>query len=732
MRNAYWALCMGACTASLTAGEAAFAQEAAPRPPGDVAIGEIVVTAQRRSERLRDVPLTIVAKSGDDLLASGVQSAKDLTYVVPGVKIDQVGSYVQPAMHGVSSNVVGPGTDAPIAIYLDGVVQPNQLANYLDLADIERVEVAMGPQGTLFGRNATGGAISIYTKGPSFTPNGSFSVGYGNYHSVTANAFISGPLVGDVIAGSISALYQNNDGYDYDIARNVRAKGLDVKAIRAKLLFQPTANLSLTLIGAYIDRYSSESSTGIALAGNTRAANDPTSIIATRPRDISLNAEGFLRVKQATVTVRGELELDFGKLTSITGYSDVKASLLYESDRAASNTINIGFGGPQPQHNFSQEITFASRKMGPFSFIAGGYYFSSDESLNPTRSTSTTNPATDFSFETHSPGEAYAGFGEATLELTERLKLVGGIRYSWERRGNSGRTSIGAGVPTGPLIRGPETENDGWTPRASILYKIDESTNIYLTYSQGFKSGGVNVLGFLAPPAGFSTQIFRPERIASYEAGIKSKPLANLSLNLSGFYYDYSDLQVQVRTTSGASLTQNAATANIYGADFAAAWRPTAELSLTAGLAFLDARFGRFRNAVVLRPLPPVAGRLVGNVATVIDASGNVLPRAPDLTATVTAAYARDVGAGVLGLNLTGYYSSKVYFDNDERITQPSYVLLNAILSFEPKGSNFRFEVWGKNLTDKDYIASTNITAASDAVGYGQPRTYGVRIGYKF
>ncbi|HEY3695852.1 TonB-dependent receptor [Phenylobacterium sp.] len=727
------AMLSGACFSASAVAAPAWAQAQAQPAEGNT-ISEVVVTTQRRSERLRDVPISVVSQTGDQLAKAGVTNVKELSFLVPGVKIDQTSNYVQPAIRGISSGVVGPSTDAPVAIYLDGVVQPNQIANHFDFADIDRIEVAKGPQGTLFGRNATGGAISIFTKAPSFTPTGNLSVGYGNLNHVTAKGYVSGPLVGDVLAGSLSGYYEKHDGYDYDIARKLRTKGLNSKAVRGKLLFQPTDWAKLTFIASYQDRFDSDTATGIAPLRNTAASLDPAAIIATKPHTISFDTDSFLHLKQTTATIRGEFDLGFGKLTTISGYSKVWAHLAYDADRSNSSLVHVAYSYPQPEIMYSQELSFASNKIGPFSYVVGAYYYYDDNKFAANRVQTSIDPATDFIATSVNPQLAYAGFAEANYDITDRLTVIGGVRYSWERRANKGKVGFGVQPSlTAPYMIGPAIDFHAWTPRASVKYRLTDDTNVYFTFSKGFKSGGVQSTAFLSPPAAWPGLIYQPEKITAYEVGLKSAPLPNLSFNVAGYYYDYTNLQVQVQTITGLSETQNAATAKIYGLDADGVWRATNDLTFSAGVSLLHARYEQFPNAVVLRPAPPLpSGGLQGNVSVVVDASGNVLPRAPDYTFSLVTDYTKDVGPGTFGANLSLFYTDTVYFDSDQRVHQGPYGLANARVSFKPRGSNFRVEAWVKNLTDKDYISSTFIQNVADVVGYGPQRTYGVSLDYTF
>jgi iron complex outermembrane receptor protein len=728
-------LLAGTCAAALSAAAPARAQDSS------TTLGEVVVTTQRRAERLQDVPISVVSQTGAQLEKSGVTSIKDITFLVPGVKIDQTSNYVQPAIRGVSSAVTGPSTDSPVAVYLDGIIQPNQAANFFEFADIDRIEVAKGPQGTLFGRNATGGAISIFTKTPSFTPTGSLTLGYGNFNRATAKGYVSGPLVGDVLAASVSAYYESHKGYDYDVARRVRSPDFESKAVRAKLLFKPTDWASITFTGAYQDRFDGDPGTGVAFNGNTVAKLDPTAIITTRPHTISFDTVSWAHVKRSEATIRGEFQVsDLGTLTTLAGWSKTWIQIHYDADRAFTGPtgIHVAYHPNQPEIQYSGEVSFASRKFGPLSFVAGAYYYYNDNKFAAIRIQSSKNPATDFYFDSTNPQLAYAGFAEGNYDITDRLTAIAGIRYSWERRANKGRLGFGTSPnDPQPYILGRVTRFDAWTPRFSLRYRITDDTNVYGTFSKGFKSGGVQSGSFFNPVGA----VYRPEKITAYEVGVKSQPMPSLTVNAAGYYYDYKDLQVQVQAGTGAAITLNAATARIYGFDLDSQWRATPELSFSLGLSLLDAKYKSFPNAVVLRPKPllPVIG-YNGNIATNaangfpngVDVSGNTLPRAPKATLTLVGDYTKDFGSGTWNLNVTAFYTTRVYFDSDERINQPAYAVINAATSWKPAGTNLKFEAWVRNLTDKTYISSTFLQDSADIVGYGWKRTFGGTVNYSF
>jgi iron complex outermembrane receptor protein len=209
--------------------------------------------------------------------------------------------------------------------------------------------------------------------------------------------------------------------------------------------------------------------------------------------------------------------------------------------------------------------------------------------------------------------------------------------------------------------------------------------------------------------------------------------MPNLSLDVAGYYYKYTNLQVQVQQPGGLASTQNAGSANIYGVDADATWRATNELTFTGGVSLLHAKYDQFKNAVVLRPNAPIPGvGLSGNANTVIDASGNYLPRAPTYTFALVTDYTKELTPGTFNANLSLFYTDTVYFDSDQRVHQGPYGLANAQVSFKPRDTNYKVGLWVKNLTNKDYISSTFVQAVGDVVGYGPQRTYGVSLDYAF
>jgi iron complex outermembrane receptor protein len=728
------ALLIGGAVTCVNAGAAAAqgANDATPSTPlrdAAISVGEVIVTAQRREERLRDVPITITAKSAEQLERSGVTNIKDLNTVAPGVTMVFSSGFLQPTVRGVSGQATGAGSNAPVAIYLDGVYQTDQHTNRFQFADLDRIEVDKGPQGTLYGRNATGGAIAVFTKNPTFTPTGNFEVGYGTFKDVLAKGFVAGPIVADKLAGSLSAYYEKRDSYNRDIVSGSRPPGLDDKMVRGKLLFTPAEGVKFTLTLTHEHRTMDNSH--FAINGNTVAAQDPTAIIVTTPHKVALDSPARDIVNHTAATLRSDFDLPLGTLTSITATQYARIRDLADID-SAYNPNQVVAGGNifdviVKDRSFSEDLSFASRKWGGLGFVAGASYFHDNNRFAPNRGFTKSGQIPTLILADNEPNKAYAGFLEATYELTDRLVVIGGVRYTHETERDSGTLIIPGGFVLPYPGNVKNTKFDKATFRASARYKLTDDTNAYFTFSQGFKSGGIGGTAFTSA----TIVPFEPETIDAYEVGVKSNPSPRLSVNASAFYYNYSNLQVLTLQNLAIGVTLNAASSRIYGFDLDATARLTDEFTLTTGLELLHAKYESYPNAAVLTPIFR-NGLPAGNGNVIINADGNRMPLAPTITASLVADYKKDFSAGTLQLNATGYYSDKIYFDSVERLHQGAYATLNAQASWRPAGSQFTFVLWGRNLTDTKYLSSAFESTVADFGAYDPPRTFGAAIRYAF
>jgi iron complex outermembrane receptor protein len=699
---------------AMTLGLPAFAQQQAGE-----GLESIVVTAQKRSERLEDVPITVAFVGGDTLAQRGVLNTVALKEVVPGLNMSEVGIYLMPNMRGITTTVTGPGADSNIAFYVDGVYQPNMAANVFDLPDVDHIEALKGPQGTLFGRNASGGAIQIFTKNPTFTPNGSFTVSTGVYSvggvDTRVNAYMSQPIVNDKLAISLAASYEHNDGYMKNLIYNERL-GYENVTTRAKILFQPSDNLKFILSGFYGTRDDKSALSLNALNGNVLTrAYDPTFVMPTNRLNSVQEFEPHLKSEFWGLNLRGEWDMTNGTITSITAYqsSDIYRN---DADSDATPVSRLEFTNPSYSHSFSQELNYASKWDGPLNMIGGLYYFHDQAAFDPL---TVLNVIT---YDAKNITRAWAAFAEATYEVSDRLSVVGGLRYSNERRKASNR------FPGGPyIILGAKTF-DSVTPRGSIRYALDANSNVYFTYSQGFKSG-------LFDGVGFNPVALSPEKVHAYEAGYKTRT-STYSLEAAAFYYDYKNLQVG-GFRGGLNIAQNAGAAHIAGLDVNGTYQITQELRVQLGVSYIpEAKYINFPNASATYPntISPITGlpcTLCGGTDSVLNATGHRLIRTPRLTGNLGVNYITPVGPGDLELSSSVYYSSSYNHEVTGRARQEDYATLSAEIAYQL--DKWRLALWGKNLTDyRSLTMVTQIGADGDLVNFQPPLQVGVSVKYAF
>lgn len=740
-------LTFGGTLVALLSTQGTMVQAADTSQPSSVDAGleEIVVTAQRRAERAQDVTVSLSVASAEDLQNAGITNLRDLSTMVSGLNYTATGPFSQPNIRGVFTTFTQPGSDSPVGVYLDGLYQPNQSGTAFELPDVQSIEVLKGPQGTLFGRNATGGAIVVHTLDPSFTPTGKISVRDGVYsggggvdtaNEVAVNGFVSGPLVGDVLAGSIAGYYRDNAGY---LTNMLTGKGVgeqETYLVRGKLLYQPGDALRITLSGMYSDN-EDHAANSMRVIDNVSVGALYGDAVVPRPGNPWEVASelhdsvGTVKSKTKAGSLVVEYDIgDWGTLTSTTGYTEVDTTFWQEVDGTYSPTCAasficltpyVVFYGPSK--TFQQELVFASQQRGKASFIAGLLYYSDDHQY-----ASSVAPALDvngnfalgdrgiFWVDATAKTKAYAGFGEVSYEFTDRLTAIAGIRYSWEEK--SARGSLFS-APAADLGNSPDW--DAWTPRLSLRYALNEDTNVYATYSEGFKSGVIESVSGTG-------DIADPEELRAYEIGIKTAT-SRLSGSLAAFYYDYTDMQVQYFDELVTRIS-NAAKAEIYGLDIEGQFLITDSLNLRFSASWLPtAEFEEYENAPADGfPMTPT-----GLTPTVIaDAAGVRLRGTPKFTGNVSLTYTASTGWGMLEATGLYHYSSEFTWEYLERVKTDAYGTLSAQVSLQPHGSGFKYSLWGKNLTNADYLIGTTVSNQGDTGQYAAPRQVGLGVEYSF
>ena len=699
--------------------------QAAPSNAETTNLDEIVVSAQKRSENLQDVPIVITAVSSTQLTNAGVTSVPSLSLLAPGLNIrTSAGGVLQPSIRaiGTSSNVV----ENPVALYVDGVYLPQQQEGNRDLPDVDQVAILKGPQGTLFGRNATGGVIQITTSKPSQTFRFKAKAEVDNYETVRTGVFVSGGLA-EGVAASLSADYAaQGKGYgDNLVTGDDTFQLLRSVSLRGKLVVDAGPDTSITLVADYMSR-KTRTYTFVPYPGTSFVL--PLAGPAGDKRDTYSQIDPYAAFRGGGVSMTIEHDLGAAKLVSITAYRKGQANYLFDNVPTGTPIFYVGVDkGDQPSESFTQELQVISSGDGPFTYAAGVFYFYNSNANLPIRRQffppfyGPAGPAPAANRVTETYGEetarSIAPYGQVGLEVFKDTTLTLGARYTYEKRELEGHTVLtryNGTTATLPFTPAPLTiRKPTW--RVALDHRFNPDLLAYVSYNRGIKSGGFNILN-PANPA------YLPERLDAYEAGIKSQLFDDrLRLNVGGFYYDYANLQVTQFVNLAQSVV-NGAQARIYGLDVDFNARLTPELTLNGGFELMHAEFTSYPNAV--GSIPKATG---GATLIVVDATGNRIPQAQEFVATVAADYERPIAQGSIHANLTANYSGDYKFEADNYLTQKAYLLLNASLGWKSPDQRYGLTLWVRNLLDETIINNTT----SQAVGYptsygGPPRTFGL------
>lgn len=671
---------------------------------------EIIVTAQRRNERQVDVPISITAVNTETLEAAGITTTSELGQVVPGLRLDLSGAFFQPTVRGVGSATAGVGLTSNVATYIDGVYRPSPFTTNFELGDLESIQVLKGPQGTLFGRNATGGAILVKTADPTFTPRAHGKASYGRFNEVHASAAASTGL-SDKIAVGISGIYARSDGFTKDIVTGEDRGDFERYGVTGKVLVEPNDDLSLLLTAEHYKARDNSVIAYNAFDGRTFARQAPGIAVPTERGRVASDEDPLYEVERNAVSLRAALESGGGTITSITAYStDNVAHQLIDFDATALPGLSVDI--PFREKTFTQELTFVSEASGAVDWTFGLFYFY-DKGVIPSYDARVGGAPFNF-FNVGVTTNAYAAFMDVTWRLTDQLSLTGGARYSLEDQ-------VGYFEAFPPSAKVSANEQfTGFTPRAVLRYEFTPDTNVYLSYNKGFKAGGF-------APTTFDLTPFKNEKIDAYEVGFKMAR-DRFDLQTSVFYYDYSDLQI-ANYSSGVGIIENAARSEIYGADAQLSARVTDRFSLQAGVAYTHSKYISFPDATFY----PGTGAVGDPVRTQqIDASGNALLRTPKWTGSISGMYDQPIGANSLRFSANYYITSAFNFDPVGQFRQDGYGLLSGRVQFQTPNERLSVALFGNNLTDEVYL--TQVLPFSGAIlqSYGSPRTYGIEVGFKY
>jgi len=714
-------------TSSLSPGApvtASAAGSTAPQSQSDTSIEEIVVTAQRRRENLQDVPITVQAFSAQALESSVVTNAADLARVVPGMTMPTSAGYTLPHLRGVGITAIGPGIENSVALYVDGVYRGSSSSDAIALNNIAGVEVEKGPQGTLFGRNATGGLIQVSTRDPKAGAlSGSADLGYANYQTTSGDLYLAGGS--DLIAGDVAVKASHqNQGWGVNVAtgQDVNATDLDL-SVRSKWLIRPAASTKVTVIFDYADMQFSTSA--LQNYGNTPNFYYPGGTLPNLPKyDVNLDSQPKRHLQDGGISVQLDQDLGFASFVDIVSY------------RRDTYRWNVDFDlGPKPystntpdqvDKQFTDELQLLSLNQSRLTWVLGLFYYYADNGYDPQvvdfagPAVNPLKPVTLVRNRTFQETDSVAAYGQGTLDLGSRTKLTVGARYTNEKRSLDGLqiAYLNGVVPI--TLANVDSSVTTHTPtwRVALDHDFTDTIHAYASYNRGFKSGGYNVTApSLAP--------YSPEKLDAYEVGVKTQFFdRSVTLNTAGFYYDYGNIQVS-RFINGSPQVYNGGAAELYGLDADLTMRITERFSVTGGLELLHTAFTNFAKADFFNscatPYPTVCS---------LSATGKQLPQAPNASVTVNVDYRIPLPVGDLNLDVNSASSSGYFYAPNNEDRQGPYTVVNGSARWTHE--QYRLSVWARNITNVIVPISVNQAPTATAVGYAAPRTFGVTVGMQF
>ncbi len=679
---------------------------------GGRVIEEVLVTAEKREASVQETPIAITAYSHEELELRGIEEIEGLQFSAPNLVISHNSqspvSYAY--IRGIGSDQLVAGFDPGVAYHFDGVYVGQPSSMPVDLWDMERVEVLRGPQGTLYGRNTTGGAINVITKNPTDELDGTIDATIGNYDRIRLRGALGGPIVSDRLNGRLAFIYDEADGYqDNLIGKN--ADATDHWALRGKLDFRITDSLNLLLTAQQFDNNGNqgqkkrESFEGYPVYDG--AIPNPSD-----PRKIAKDHEEKLDLENTFLSAKVDWDLGAVRLVSITAYIDNDWFQTMDIDMSSNPLMHQDWNMSTEQ--FTQEFQLVSNGEGPLEWILGAFYF--DEDLTTDYFFEDVNVFTFFNGGTLDT-KSFAVYGQASYDFRDSglpIRIVAGLRYTDDEKKIDEYQQIPAFLVD---LAGQDKLSWGeWTGKLGIDWFIADDVMGYFTYSHGYKGGGFSMGQF---------DTYDPEFVDAYEVGLKSTFMdGRAQVNTAAFYYDYQDLQVNFLTFY-SFVTNNAAEATIGGVEVESTVLLTDNLLIGGSFTWLDATYDEY----IFSEGPPV-----------IDLSGEKLNRAPKYTVALTAQYDFQLGRhGVLTARTDYYWRDDVYYrpQNIPRHRADDFYNWDARLVWNTADQRFTVDAFIKNITNEDALRGITIsdglsTGNNSFDSYYPPRTYGLRAGWNF
>jgi len=742
VKNHYKTMILGSVFASLVYPVgAAYADE-----DTENRLEEIIITAQKREQSLQDVSTAVTALTANRLQEAGITDITSLQYYAPSVTIGSTFGFANVFMRGLGLNNVFANVDPSVTLYVDGAVISQPSAQLFSFFDLERVEVLRGPQGTLYGRNATGGTINLIAKKPTEEQEGYFRVTGGDYDLFQSEGAFGGKIT-DRLSGRFAFQTINRGGYGINEVTGNDIDNANVKGFRGQLLYNASDDVSVLLsaeygvvkdaAGAFL--FKRKTFPGTTLPNGT-APGDGGFPAGSRNYASNVDPENDRKTFSITGTIDWHINENLS-VKNIMNYRDTDLANFQDLD--VSSVINSTiqeFTIASEQYSEELQLIYTDEK---FRAIGGFYYFKEDvvngnriDTLKLNGSfTSAGNPEKRVDLTGTGATKSWALFWNASYDLTEQFTFKAGGRYTKDTRDiiNDNIIWVAGGAVRLDAVF---SDNDSFTDynnEAGIEWRPTEDMMLYYTYSEGFKAGSGQLSSGILDPA-IGANIIKPETITNHEAGMKSMWLeGSLLLNLAVYHYKVEDIQLD-RTAPGGptgfrTFFENATSQKAKGVEIEATWAATDRLTFNGAVSYQDTDFGSFLTAD-----PTNIANLTGT--ELVDIAGNSARQAPEWAWNIHGAYDIPLeNDALITLSADISYKGEQFFSefNNNLLRQDAYTLLDARIRYS-SGDNWTVEVWGKNLSN-EFVEGGNFALATGRIVVRTllpPRTWGITAGYTF
>lgn len=772
--------CLSVPAVALAEAEGAAADSTQARQsatPPTASLGDIVVTARRRDERAQDVPIALTVVNEELLDRTGAYNVGQVTQLAPSVQLltsNPRNTAITIRGLGASYGLANDGLEQGVGIYVDQVYYGRPATATLDFVDLDRIEILRGPQGTLFGKNTTAGALNITTRDPSFTPEGQAELSFGDYGFLQAKASVSGPIVDDKVAGRFSVVSTRRDGVLDNVTTGTKQNSQDSISLRGQLLFQPTDQLRVRLFADYADLTPECCTQVYVTAGQTLkpaaqqfaalAAGRGYAPASTNPYDRLADVDSGIQADQIHRGVSAIVDYDFGwaTLTSVSAWRAWDWGPKNDRDYTALDIVRQS-ANPSWQDQWSQELRLSSNGNNRIDWTAGLYAFhqavethgvteyGADATywlLSPSLPNALLDGYTVYN-DSRIETDSYAVFGQLTWDITDRLHLTPGLRYTYEDKAGAYTATTTGGLATAdatlisrrlgvarPQAYAADLSDDDLSGQLSLSYDVRTDVLAYGSVARGYKSAGINMAGIPNLPNGqpsLANAVVKPEVVTTYELGLKTQGFdRRATANLAAYRTDVDDYQANVVDSGPGALRgylANAEKVVIQGVELDAVARPNQNLDLYANVAWTDAKYDSFANG-------PCPLERIGTSTVACDLSGKDLPG--------VSPWAASAGGEVHGnggfLGLPGQFyggadaSFRSTYNSDASVSRyteiEGYTILNLRAGFRAD-NGWEASLWVKNALDEDYLQFVSVQSGNSGLvigNPGDPRTVGITL----